>query len=71
MPWEGKSKYFKPSSGLPPHVIILAFVKGLKTDISRQEMILQNLPERIEQIVESVLTRQLVLDSKQWPVTYQ
>jgi hypothetical protein len=45
MPWENHYTYFKPASGLPPHVILYAYIKGL--DIK-----LDGLPKMIEDLLD-------------------
>eukprot|EP00804_Cyclotella_cryptica_P020114 CCRYP_020133-RA/>CCRYP_020133-RA protein AED:0.24 eAED:0.24 QI:0/0/0/1/1/1/2/0/687 len=52
MPWESENflnpdgtTFFKPATGLPPHVTIFAYIKGLE-----QQM--ENMPSRIEEILD-------------------
>ena len=45
MPWESHYKYFKPASGLPPHVVIFAHLKSL--DVRIQEM-----PRKKEELLD-------------------
>ncbi len=45
MPWERHYTYFKPASGLPPHVILYAYIKGLDTK-------LDGLPKMIEDLLD-------------------
>jgi hypothetical protein len=45
MPWESHYTYFKPASGLPPHVILYAYIKGLDTK-------LDGLPQMIEDLLD-------------------
>ena len=45
MPWEGHYKYFAPASGLPPHVMIYAYIKSL-------DMKIQNIPQKIEELLD-------------------
>ena len=45
MPWESHYKYFKSASGLPPHVILYAYVKSLDVQI-------QNLPNKLEELLD-------------------
>ncbi|KAL7542442.1 hypothetical protein ACHAWF_007176, partial [Thalassiosira exigua] len=49
MPWEKHHKYFKDASGLPPHVMIYATLKGMDLKIDR---FAEKVPERIEQILD-------------------
>lgn len=45
MPWESHYTYFKPASGLPPHVILYAYIKGL-------DVKLDGLPKMIEDLLD-------------------
>ncbi|EJK64045.1 hypothetical protein THAOC_15260, partial [Thalassiosira oceanica] len=45
MPWDGKRRYFKEASGLPPHVIMFAYQKQLMQSV-------ESIPEKIEQILD-------------------
>jgi hypothetical protein len=45
MSWESKYKYFKPATGLPPHIIISAYMKGMHEDILA-------LPDRLEELLQ-------------------
>lgn len=44
MPWEGKSKYFKQPTGLPPHSILHAYMREMK------ELII-DVPQKIENML--------------------
>ena len=56
MPWESHYKYFKPASGLPPHVMIYAYIRGLEEKV-------QNIPSKIEEILDKQqMTGPLSLD---------
>ena len=46
MPWEGKSRYFKPASGIPPHILHLAALRDLK------EQVVNLLPQKIEEMLD-------------------
>ena len=45
MPWEGHYKYFKAATGLPPHVMMFAYLKEINQNVSN---IPHTLFERIE-----------------------
>jgi hypothetical protein len=45
MPWEAHYKYYKPASGLPPHVILYAYVKSLDLQI-------QDIPRKLEELLD-------------------
>ena len=45
MPWDGKRRYFKEASGLPPLVIMFAYQKQLMQSV-------ESIPEKIEQILD-------------------
>lgn len=45
MPWESHYKYFKPASGLPPHVILYAYIKELDVKV-------QGIPNKIEELLD-------------------
>ena len=45
MPWESHYKYFKPASGLPPHVIIYAHLKEV-------QMKVDGIPDKIEELLD-------------------
>jgi hypothetical protein len=51
MPWEAHYKYYKPATGLPPHVILFAYVKSLDLQIKDIP-----IPNKIEEL----------LDRRQW-----
>jgi hypothetical protein len=46
MPWEGHYKFFKPATGLPPHVMIYAHLKEIKQNVAA-------MPDRLFQQIES------------------
>jgi hypothetical protein len=45
MPWEAHYKYYKPATGLPPHVILFAYVKSLDLQI-------KDIPNKIEELLD-------------------
>jgi hypothetical protein len=45
MPWEDKYKYFQPATGLPPHIIISAYMRGMHEDILA-------IPAKIEEMLQ-------------------
>ena len=45
MPWESHYKYFKPATGLPPHVILYAYIKSLDVKI-------EDMPKKMEELLD-------------------
>jgi hypothetical protein len=45
MPWEAHYKYFKPASGIPPHVMLYAYIKNLDVQV-------QNIPKKMEELLD-------------------
>lgn len=45
MPWESHYKYFSPATGIPPHVMIYAYIKSLDVKV-------ENMPQKIEEILD-------------------
>lgn len=45
MPWEAHYTYFKPASGIPPHVMLYAYIKSLDVQV-------QDIPNKIEQMLD-------------------
>ena len=57
MPWEGHYKYFAPASGLPPHVVLYAYVQGLREDWNRGNnaglSAIESIPGKMENILDA------------------
>lgn len=57
MPWEGHYKYFAPASGLPPHVVLYAYVRGLREDWNRGNdavlSAIESIPGKMENILDA------------------
>ena len=45
MPWEGTAKYFKRATGLPPHVMLYSFIKGIECQV-------RDIPKRMEDMLD-------------------
>ena len=45
MPWERHYKYFKPASGIPPHVVLYAYIKSLEVQV-------QDIPNQLERLLD-------------------
>ena len=46
MPWQKHYKYFKPATGLPPHVLMYAYVKDVQQDVN-------DIPRKLEELLDS------------------
>lgn len=54
MPWENnRNVCFKPASGLPPQTVMLAYIKGLREDAKKNAELIQNLPEKIGEMMDN------------------
>ena len=56
MPWEGKSRYFKSASGLPPHAVMYAYMKTLKhsleSGVRGLNEAIDSIPDKIEAMLD-------------------
>jgi len=54
MPWESnRNVCFKPATGLPPHTVMLAYIRGLREDMKKQGEILNELPAKIAEMLDN------------------
>jgi len=53
MPWEDNyEKYFHKTTGIPPHVVLMAYIKGLQADMRGVVQAVQNVPSEVERLLE-------------------
>eukprot|EP00586_Coscinodiscus_wailesii_P023886 CAMPEP_0172504834 /NCGR_PEP_ID=MMETSP1066-20121228/181697_1 /TAXON_ID=671091 /ORGANISM="Coscinodiscus wailesii, Strain CCMP2513" /LENGTH=60 /DNA_ID=CAMNT_0013281193 /DNA_START=62 /DNA_END=241 /DNA_ORIENTATION=+ len=53
MPWEyGYKKYFQKLTGIPAHVVIMAYIKGMQDNISGLSKAVENVPLDLERLLE-------------------
>lgn len=53
MPWEDHyEKYFQKATGIPPHVVLMAYIKGMQADISGLTNAVQNIPSELDRLLE-------------------
>ena len=46
MPWQKHYRYFKPATGLPPHVLMYAYIRDVQQDVN-------DIPRRLEELLDS------------------
>lgn len=46
MPWQNHYRFFKPATGIPPHVMIYAYLRQVREEVN-------NIPNRLEEILDN------------------
>ena len=57
MPWENRCCYFKQPTGIPPHSLLLGYIRGLKDSFGGFVQSFNELPSKVEEMLDARATR--------------